>query len=192
MLVKDGIGTHVVRNPDNISRNKRIQYFVTIPQSGQLSYDEIIAQVPPYSFLLVAREEHDDGNPHFHFLIKLRNGVNFLNFLKYLQVKFPLMSSKIDVSIVQKDDNMKFVDDYISKEDPRTVRIGSWKKEPKPISDSQRIKNWAKKTKTEQQSAMLTFSLSLDDNKFFDFNPTDYIRPRRKAGHFLEEKPKVF
>lgn len=155
------------------SNNPRSQYFITIPQSGDLVRD-LSDKLPPTTYMLSAMEEHEDGSPHLHILIKLRSGLSKAKFLSYLKHKFPDDYKRIDVSIVQKDENMKYVEDYCRKEDPNVFIIGSYGKIKKRPTLKVILKNFKNRDSTEQEDMFQETIDSLPDLYFLSV----YRRPK--------------
>ena len=103
------------------NRNKIRQWFITYPQwaSDQkleiLKFYEINFKLIYYK---IAQETHKDGNPHYHIVIKLDEGVTKSTLLTMSAVEYPESYKKIDIKSVR---SLKASIIYLSKEDKKSI-----------------------------------------------------------------------
>lgn len=104
------------------NRNAVQRFFITIPKSEERPRDFILNNSPPLTYYLCALEQHEDGSPHLHALIILKNKLTKAKLLKYLQTRMPECSKRLDVQVCV---SAKHVIDYIKKEDASPEEVGT-------------------------------------------------------------------
>ncbi len=96
------------------NRNKIYNFAITFPQSGEVTRQRFLESFPPSVAWICAMELHEDGNPHLHLGIVLKNKINKLAMLKWIKVKWPNDYKRIDVQATRSIWNWG---DYLRKED---------------------------------------------------------------------------
>ena len=99
------------------NRNKIKQWFLTYPQwkheDKHSVRDNLIANFD-IDYYKVCKETHEDGNPHYHAVIRLRKPMSKSQILKKFKDIYPDNNKRIDVKPVR---SIKHSLQYLSKED---------------------------------------------------------------------------
>ncbi len=113
------------------NRNKISQWFITFPQ-WKPDLKAIIVDTISVHFELVyykiAQETHEDGNFHYHLVIKLATPVSKSALLKIMKQDYPDDYKRIDIKAVR---SIKSSMKYIDKEDPTPLEHPDGYKEPR-------------------------------------------------------------
>lgn len=108
------------------------QWFITFPQSGTISKQNLADALPPLEYAKIVLEEHKDGSPHLHAWIKLKHKLTKPKFLRWFKVKFPNDYMRIHIGAIR---SVGAADDYVGKEDPEPLVIGSATKTKKKTQE---------------------------------------------------------
>lgn len=99
--------------------NEIKQWFITFPQSNDVSKETFIKSLPPLSAYRISREDHEDGGFHLHASIKLKSkGLTKPKLLRWIERKWPNDYLRIHVKPTR---SWKNAEDYSYKEDPDTI-----------------------------------------------------------------------
>lgn len=103
------------------NRNPIKHYFVTFPQSGQITRNQFfdVLNFKPLDYYLVALESHADGNPHMHAVLAYKKGVTRAQFLKQLKLQYPEDYKRIKIESWR-----TLKTDYLRKEDETPLEGG--------------------------------------------------------------------
>lgn len=101
------------------------QWFITFPQSGSIEKHLLHTYFPPSTFVLTAKEDHEDGSPHLHMVIILTRGISKPTMKRWVEVKFPNDYKRIYHKPVE---SLQSVIDYCKKEDPSPYTQGDYGK----------------------------------------------------------------
>lgn len=99
------------------NRNKIKQWFLTFPQwLNQSKFDvrDILISSYNIDYYKICKETHEDGNPHYHAVIRLRESMSKSQILKKFKEIYPSDYKRIDVKPVR---SIKHSLQYLSKED---------------------------------------------------------------------------
>ncbi len=123
------------------NRNKIKQWFITYPQWLKESKIDIRDKlISSYSidYYKICKETHEDGNPHFHAVIRLREPMSksqiikrfkeiYTNDYKRIDVK-PVRSIKHSLQYLSKEDTtpLESAGGFVSKRNPRTSILTSF------------------------------------------------------------------
>ena len=115
------------------NRNKIKQWFITYPQwkheDKQTVRDKLIANFD-IDYYKVCKETHEDGNPHYHAVIRLRKPMSKSQILKKFKDIYTLNNKRIDVKPVR---SIKHSLQYLSKEDTSPLEsVGGFKSNRNP------------------------------------------------------------
>lgn len=103
------------------NRNKIRQWFITYPQ-WKPDQKETILKFFQRNYNLVyykiAQESHEDGNPHYHIIIKIDEGITKSSLLSLLKEEYPADNKRIDVKAIR---SLKASVQYLSKEDDQCL-----------------------------------------------------------------------
>lgn len=106
------------------TRNPLKAFFITFPQwcDDIDTVKEFPSTLPvDVEYLMIAREHHADGNPHFHMALKLSAGLSKARLLKYLICCYPDDYKRIDVQPLK---SWKDTFIYLTKEDEAPYEYG--------------------------------------------------------------------
>ncbi len=95
---------------------------ITFPQSGSVSKEDFLKSFPPRIYAGICVEEHEDGKPHLHLGIKLIKGITKHKLLEWIENKFPDDYKRINIQATRSLVNWI---DYIKKEDPDFIEVGT-------------------------------------------------------------------
>lgn len=101
----------------NNNRNKIKQWFITYPQwlkQGKIEIRDQLISAYSIDYYKVCKETHEDGNPHFHAVIRLKNPMSKSQIIKRFKDSYPNDYKRIDVKPVR---SIKHSLQYLSKED---------------------------------------------------------------------------
>lgn len=99
------------------NRNKIKQWFLTYPQwknESKLDVRDKLLSSYNIDYYKVCKETHEDGNPHFHAVIRLRVPMSKSQIIKKFKDIYPNDYKRIDVKPVR---SIKHSLQYLSKED---------------------------------------------------------------------------
>ena len=99
------------------NRNKIKQWFLTYPQwknESKLDIRDNLISSYSINYYKICKETHEDGNPHFHAVIRLRESMSKSQILKRFKDIYPNDYKRIDVKPVR---SIKHSLQYLSKED---------------------------------------------------------------------------
>lgn len=98
------------------NRNKIKQWFITYPQwhDSKNNLRDCLISNFDIDYYKVCQETHEDGNPHFHAVIRLRKPLSKSQILKKFKELYPNKYKRIDVKPVR---SIKHSLQYLSKED---------------------------------------------------------------------------
>lgn len=114
-------------------RNPRNKWFITYPQSGELSKEEFAAIFEenfPCKKYMLAQEKHKDGEPHLHMLVELEGKSNKTALLDWAKKNFAGEEKRIDFEGVR---SWQASVDYLTK----PGRYGAKGKEKMKSADDQ-------------------------------------------------------
>ena len=103
------------------NRNKIRQWFITYPQWAPNHKEEILNFfLEKYTLIYykIAQETHEDGNPHYHIVIKLDEGITKKSLLSLIETTYPNDYKKIDVKSVR---SIAASIKYLDKEDTKCL-----------------------------------------------------------------------
>lgn len=107
-----------LRKEQKNPRSKAKWWFITYPQwldtTREKVLDELREIVTDIEEYVVAKETHEDGNPHYHVMFKSKKGISKTELLRKYEVKYPDSYKRVDVATVR---NRKACYDYLFKED---------------------------------------------------------------------------
>lgn len=107
------------------NRNPIKQVFVTFPRSGEVTREQLgeaVMQLNPQYYKCV-RETHEDGDPHLHMLLQLKQPKTKAFILKVFKEKYPDNNKSIDVKPVR---SLSKTMEYIKKEDTNPLEYGEF------------------------------------------------------------------
>lgn len=99
------------------NRNPIKQWFITFPQSAELSKEDFFQvhqTLGEISYAKAALESHEDGSPHLHLLLILKKGITKSNLLKFYKNTYPDDYKRIDCAAIR---NIMATLQYLEKED---------------------------------------------------------------------------
>jgi len=99
------------------NRNKIKQWFFTYPQwinETKLDVRDKILSSYNIDYYKICKETHQDGNPHFHAVIRMRESISKSQIIKKFKDIYPNDYKRIDVKPVR---SIKHSLQYLSKED---------------------------------------------------------------------------
>lgn len=99
------------------NRNKIKQWFITYPQwlkQGKMDVRDNLISSYGIDYYKICKETHEDGNPHFHAVIRLREPMSKSQIIKRFKDTYPNNYKRIDVKPVR---SIKHSLQYLSKED---------------------------------------------------------------------------
>ncbi len=99
------------------NRNKIKQWFITYPQwlkQSKIDVRDILISSYSIDYYKICKETHEDGNPHFHAVIRLRESMSKSQIIKRSKDIYPNDYKRIDVKPVR---SIKHSLQYLSKED---------------------------------------------------------------------------
>jgi len=101
----------------NNNRNKIKQWFITYPQwlkQSKIDIRDSLLLSYSIDYYKICKETHEDGNPHFHAVIRLRESMSKSQIIKRFKDLYPNDYKRIDVKPVR---SIKHSLQYLSKED---------------------------------------------------------------------------
>lgn len=101
------------------NRNKIRQWFITYPQWSPNKKEELLnlfllSAEYKLIYYKIAQESHEDGNPHYHLILKLEEGLSKNKLLTLLKDAYPENYKRIDVKSIR---SLKASVQYLDKED---------------------------------------------------------------------------
>lgn len=135
------------------NRNPVKQFFITFPKSNidKVEFRDSLLRFEP-SYYKVCEEQHKDGTPHLHAVVKFKNKYSKAFVLKYFKEKYPEDYKRIDVEIVR---SIKNSITYLSKEDDNPLESGEFVDSRNP-----------------QSGALLKFVMKLGYDSMEEFHKT--------------------
>lgn len=106
------------------NRNPCLSFFTTFPQwkvCEKQDLFDILEQAIDTEYLMLAEETHEDGNPHFHSIFKLKAKQTYKHIIDLLKNEFPDDYKRIDVQPLK---NWNQSIDYLCKEDANPLETG--------------------------------------------------------------------
>ena len=102
------------------NRNKIKQWFITYPQwkEDKITVRDTIIKNFNIEYYKICRETHEDGNFHYHLVLKFRNSISKAQLLKSFKNMYPNNNKRIDAKPVR---SPKHAIQYCSKEDPNPL-----------------------------------------------------------------------
>ena len=123
------------------NRNKIKQWFITYPQwlkESKIDVRDKLISSYSIDYYKICKETHEDGNPHFHAVIRLRESMSksqiikrfkeiYTNDYKRIDVK-PVRSIKHSLQYLSKEDTspLESAGGFVSKRNPRASIITSF------------------------------------------------------------------
>ena len=104
-------------------RHKVEQWGITFPKSQGIADKATFASTfPPRKYSVVCEEVHEDGSPHLHAALKLRQGITHSTMINWVKKRFPNDWKRIKCEGIKNWDQWH---DYCHKEDPDTITEGT-------------------------------------------------------------------
>lgn len=103
------------------NRNPMKQWFITFPQSGDMTREQYAELFPENTYIKVAQETHSDGNFHLHAVIILCSKLSKAKLLKHIRSKLPNDYKRIDIQSVR---SVRHAITYLDKEDTSPYQSG--------------------------------------------------------------------
>lgn len=119
------------------NRNPVKQVFITFPKSNidKVTMRDFLLQFNP-EYYKVVEEEHKDGTPHLHAVVKFKNKYSCSNIIKKFSDVYPADYKRLDVHPTR---SIKNAIQYLSKEDPSPLESGTF------VDNRNPQKNWSNK-----------------------------------------------
>lgn len=96
-----------------MNRHPIKNFFITFPKSGEVSkqdFYEFLAKQRIIDGILIAQEEHEDGTPHLHAVVKYSQGITKTALLLRCKQQYPNEYKRIDLKGVK---NMRASVNYL-------------------------------------------------------------------------------
>ena len=109
------------------NRNPIKQYFITFPQSGDVSKEDFYRKhqvLGDIAYAKCALESHEDGQPHLHLLLILKKGITKSKMLTFYKDAYPNDNLRIDIAPIR---NISASLDYLEKEDDQCLETMPYK-----------------------------------------------------------------
>ena len=155
------------------NRNKIKQWFFTYPQwinETKLDVRDKLISSYNIDYYKICKELHQDGNPHYHAVIRLRIPMSKSQIIKKFKEIYPNNNKRIDVKPVR---SIKHSLQYLSKEDTAPLEsAGGFISKRNP-----------------RTAILTTFVRSLGYNSLADFNiqyPVEELQYRRLESDMLK------
>lgn len=112
------------------------QWFITFPKSGDMARKEFVEMFPPSTWAGCCKEDHEDGTPHLHLLVRFIKGISKPKLKKWIEAKFPNDCKRIDYDPTKDWAN---TENYIQKEDPDAYYVKTEQKRKKRYTEAEAI-----------------------------------------------------
>lgn len=96
------------------NRNPLKQFFITFPDSKDMTRKQFLGLFPECKFAMVSQETHQDGRPHIHMSCQLVEKMTKTAMIKHIRTQLPDDWKRIQIAPTR---SLKHSVDYISKED---------------------------------------------------------------------------